>query len=248
MKIIKSSVLTLLFMMLSCSQNEALEITSETSSGTHFSSAYQYKETEVAAENVENPYDVAGFLNSELSAEYFNTSLRDSTQSAIIADVVALANSNVAFQELSQEVYFFTDYQTLNQVLSVSDCDLVLSQSIKLAILDIDLQIVLDDFIHYIMENCANEVSYGLLYHEIVAFERSIQNRPLIHESDRRVVLNTTSILRHQIKQKRKRPKKNTDRDWDYMITTLGATAVGAKIDIQNAIILSLLTEISITN
>ena len=248
MKIIKLSVLTLLFMMLSCSQNEALEISSETSSGTHFSSSYQYKETEVAAENVENPYDVAGFLNSELSAEYFNTPLRDSTQSAIIADVVALANSNVAFQELSQEVYFFSEIETLNQVLSVTDCDSVLSQSIQFAILDMDLQVSIEDFIHHIMEKCADDESYGSLYHEIVSYESSILNNFLINESDRRVVLVTTSLLRHQIKQKRKRPKKNTDRDWDYMITTMGATAVGTKINLQNAIILSLLTEISLAH
>ena len=248
MKIIKLSVLTLLFIMLSCSQNDALEITSETSSGTHFSSAYQYKETEVAAENVENPYDVAGFLNSELSAEYFNTPLRDSTQSAIIADVVDLANSNAAFQELSQEIYFFSEIETLNQVLSVTDCDSVLSQSIQFAILDMDLQVSIEDFIHHIMEKCADDESYGSLYHEIVSYESSILNNFLINESDRRVVLVTTSLLRHQIKQKRKRPKKNTDRDWDYMITTMGATAVGTKINLQNAIILSLLTEISLTN
>lgn len=248
MKIIKLSVLTLLFIMLSCSQTEELESAMVNPDGSSSSSAYQYRDTDVAAENLENPYDVAGFLNSELSLAYFNTPLRDTSQSAVITDVVALANSTTAFQQLSPEAYFFSDVSTLNHLLSVSDSDLVLTESIQFAILDMDLQVSIEDFIHHIMEKCADDESYGSLYHEIVSYESSILNNFLINESDRRVVLVTTSLLRHQIKQKRKRPKKNTDRDWDYMITTMGATAVGTKINLQNAIILSLLTEISLTN
>lgn len=248
MKITKLSLLVLSFILLSCSQSEEVEPTLATSIEPNAFSSYQYKETDVAAENSKNPHDVAGFLSSEISLEYYGTSLRDTSQSSIITDIVALANSNIAFNQLSPEAYFFTDIQTLNQVLSVSDTDSLLTSSIQFAILDSDLQIRFEDFIHNIMVNCLNEQSYSSLYDDIVSFESGVQNNFLINEGDRRVVLITTSLLRYQIKQKRKRPKKNTDRDWDYMITTLGATAVGAKIDIQNAIILSLITEISLEN
>lgn len=248
MKIIKLSVLTLLFMLLSCSENEELQITSSTKLSSTSLAAYQHKEIEVGPDNLENPYDVAGLLSSELSVAYYNIPLRDTCQFAIIADVVSLAHSNLRFHLLSPDAYLFTDNETLQQILSTTDAASMLTESIQFSLLDVDLQFTFENFIHYMMNQCENDVNYASLYAEIVTYENSIQHNVLITEADKAVVLTTTSLLRHSLKAKRKRPKKNTDRDWDYMITTLGATAVGAKNDLQNAIILSLLTEISLTN
>jgi hypothetical protein len=245
MKITKLCLLALVTFLLSCSQAQELDATS----GLLDSSSaplYQNKESDTVAENLRNPFDLAGSLTTQLHLDYYHITSRDSSTSAIISDVVDLAHSNAAFQQLSSTSYSFTAFQKLDWLLTPSDS--LLTESIRMAVSDVGLQSSLEDFIHHIMTNFANEDSYSSLYDEIIYYEDGIIDDTAISFSDKRVLLTITSVLRHKLKRTKKRPKKNTDRDWELMITTMGAAAGGAKDGLQNAIILSLLTELSQSN
>ena len=243
MKIIKLCLLAFLPILLSCTQSEELETKpSLIESWTH-SDAYQSRETDELPENLGNPYDLAGSIHTELSTNYFGTVSRDSSLVSVISDLVGLANTNVNFRNLSPVPYSFTNMQRLERLLVVSDSTLV--TSLRIAVSDANLQISFKDFINQIMTEFANDARYSSLYDEIVSYEDSIMENVSILPDDRKVVLTATSILRHKIKKLKKLPKKNTDPDWDLMITTMGAAAEGGKVHLQEAIVLSLLVEIN---
>ena len=204
------------------------------------------KSKEAEVENSENPFDFVGAINAQLYADYYHLTSRDSSLSSVIMDVVTLAHSNASFQGLSTSPYSFKSLEQLHYILS-SPSDSLLTESVQAAVSDPQLQGEFISFIEGILAG-ANERSSISLYDEITIFEDEVSNNPSIQSDDKRVLLATTSVLRFQLSKKKRRPKKNTDPDWDLMLTTMGATVIGAKDGVQDAIILSLISEISTSN
>lgn len=242
MKIIKLCLMALLPVLLSCSDSEELETKPNLIDSWTNSTTNQFKDATVLAGNFDNPYDLAGSIHTELFTDYCTSTAPDSSLTVVITDLVKLANANANFRNLSATSYSFTNTQRLERLLVVSDS--VLTTSLRIAVSDVSLQMSFENFIKKIMTECGNEASYLALHNEIVSYEDTIMDDISVSASDKKVVLTVTSVLRYKIKRLKKRPKKNTDSDWDLMITTMGAAAEGGKEDLQEAIILSLLAEI----
>lgn len=243
MKIIKLFLLAFLPIMLSCSQSGELETLPSVATMVSTNATYSAKYGDVDPSNLENPYDAVGAINNSIFLQSSSVTWRDSSIAAVIDGVQNFANNSIYFQQLSSYPYVFVDTERVNRLLVSNDS--LLSNSLKIAVGDIDLRISFEQFFNQIMSENANDVSYSLIYDEIASYEKSIINNVSASSSDKQALLSATSILRYKIKRLKKRPKKNTDPDWDLMITTMGATLEGGKEHLQEAIILSLISELA---
>lgn len=245
MKIIKFSILALLPLLLSCSSSE-IELDSSNSGNVSDNLSARFDDVDHSAYNSANPFDISGQLHSEFILSYEKLNLTEQSLPSIVSSTLALGMTNSRFNALSSSAYTFNELALLEQILTPNDSlvEITLDRVVK----NKKLEHSFLDLLYELKQEFSNEESYESLYKKIITYESEINLDSSLGNSDKTVVLTTTSVLRHQLRRIKKRPKKNTDPDWDLMITTMGATLEGSTRSVQDAIILSLLTEISLTN
>lgn len=243
MKISKTLIWAFIPLLVSCSQVELESIQPSQVSSEHISQAYRGTEEPVVNEN--NPYDIAGLINAELYDTYDQRYVVNHTLDSIISRLVTLGHSDTRFAALSATTYQFNHWTLLEEIIISNDS--VLQGAINGAISDSNLRFSFHNFIIDIAGDCVAEANDASIYNKILAYESDILDDVDISINDQEVVLTTTSILRQCVCRTRKRAKKNTDRDWDLMITTMGASVEGSMRSKQDAIILALITELSLS-
>ena len=65
-----------------------------------------------------------------------------------------------------------------------------------------------------------------------------------LDEADLKILLTTTSIVRYATHHRKKRPKKNTDPEWDLLIFDMAGACSGARTSTQEAVALSVISGI----
>lgn len=191
------------------------------------------------------PYGFVGNIHSNLYLSYDDLGLVSPSLPTLIDTIQYLGINNSDFTSLSAVPYQFDAFPLLDQVLTSGDFSL--KDAIEEAVIDTSLQVSFLHFINDLQDDFTTADNYFTVSERISVYESEILLDTSLSSSDQKVVLTTTAILQQTVERLRKRPKKNTDRDWDLMITTMGATVVGSKRSLQDAIILSLLTEISLS-
>jgi hypothetical protein len=99
-------------------------------------------------------------------------------------------------------------------------------------------------FITDLLIACEEEDDYQVLYDTIVAYEAGIYNNTLLSVEDKSTILITTSVTRHLVYARKKKPKKDKDPEWQYMVGNIFATLDGADDSIEDAIMKGLVTGI----
>lgn len=243
MKISKTLIWALLPSLFSCSQVDL-----EATGSSYVSHAFEnqlHRGSEAPVANELNPYDVAGSINTDLYNAYEQRHIMNYTLGSIIDTLVVLGNGDSRFSSLSPISYQFNQWSLLDELVVPNDS--ILRSVINDAVSDSNLRESFHDFIFEITANCIAEESQAAIYAKITAFEADVVGDTGASENDKEVVLTTTSILRQCVCRVRKRAKKNTDRDWDLMITTMRASVEGSTRSKQDAIILTLVTELSLS-
>lgn len=189
--------------------------------------------------NQANPYDYVGQLHYELYQDYY-ASQPDSLLSfeQVLYDVEGLANKNSNFTSIVGINYSFSNVIALEQLF---DCktlclDTVLTQSS----LSSTAQDKAKDFFTNFNVLFEKNLESAPVLEYIIQFENEIIASSTLSISDKSIILGATSIARYSTYESKRRPKKNTDPDWDSLITSLYGAFLGDENSVGDRIVASL--------
>lgn len=158
--------------------------------------------------------------------------------SAILDRVLVVSAQNETFVSLSTSSYSI-DSTTLSSLIGKISCCSV--EVIENSLATDEAALSLQSFISTLVPLCDEEDDYNIIYSFITSYENTVLGSKNIPASDKQVILITTSIIRYSTYERKKRPKKNTDPEWDLMIGNIIGSVDGASEGIEAAVLKSLL-------
>lgn len=211
---------------ISCSASDTDSVTDDTSNASRRLVDLEY---DMDARNIDNPYDDVGQVHNELLLTYYYAESQPFTLNGIITTLTGMANSNTSFYTLNKNGTYVFSTTAENRVLSImTEQDSCLTAVIDSSVVGQAARDSLEDFVHDFLNLCETEDDYEVIYDFVVDYEDAVIKNTLWTANDKRVVLITTSVARHSAYAKKKRPKKNKDPEWDYMVWNIIATIDGA--------------------
>jgi hypothetical protein len=193
--------------------------------------------------NDANPYDDVGWLYNELFDTYYTNENLGGTVSQIITKVQTIADGSKSFNSIksssyndvsSVRVHYLLDHETtcVTDVISASSMTTVGKSS-------------LTNFVNFFITFLSSENDCDVIYQEVVDYENEVLLNPSLTETDKRIILTTTSVARHSAYRATKKPKKNTDPDWTVLIGNIIASTEGAEYGSAEAATMALVTGIA---
>lgn len=191
-----------------------------------------------------NTNDYVGQVYSELLAEFYNSTALLFTLDSVSKRVTLLANANQNFISFSGSPYLFSSKNKVTYLLANGSTAETIGSSLETA----EAKQRLSTFISSLLNLYATEEEYAVLHSFIVSFEHEVLEAQDIVASDKKIILTTTSIIRYSFYQRKKKPKKNTDPEWDLMVWSILGSVAGATESTEDAIVLSLICGIVSTS
>lgn len=192
--------------------------------------------------NNDNPYDDAGWLHTELYEAYYETGNTGGTVSEVVTEVQKLADSNSSFNAIKNPDYNPVSAIEVQHLLDhPTTC---VADAIAASSMTVPAQLSLQNFVNSYLLFYANQDSADVLYEYVIEYESLVLKALLLTETDKRILLTTTSIARHSTYQARKKPKKNTDPDWTIFVGNITAAIEGAEDGSAEAVMKALVTGI----
>ena len=206
---------------------------SESDSLQSSSTAYR-KTTSDPPFNSFNTFDYAGQIHNEILSSYYDqTSLPTSIDSIIslVSQITKnhhyfINSSNLGLDSLSSVQVQFILSSPEDALKNFMDSS-TLSETPKNS---------LNDFILGLLVYIETDVSYDLIYAHIRDYESSVFTNEYYTSAEKERILSVTSIVRHSIYMKKKKPKKNTDPDWDWLTTSIVGASARVSGDLSYAI------------
>lgn len=183
--------------------------------------------------NSSNEFDLAGKIHNELLTLYYEQSPLPSTAAEIASSVESIATSNNAFALLRPPSYLPL---TTGQVTKMDGPHYGVSQIINDSGLSTPAKASLSDFVTTIEDYISANENYDTVYNYCVAYEATVTADPVLTAHDKEVILTTAAIARHSAHFRKKRPKKNTDPDWDWLTVNVIGSSEGAAYGTAEAI------------
>lgn len=196
---------------------------------------------DMAARNSANPYDDVGQVHNELMLTYYYAESQPLTFSGRVSVLTMIANSNSSFYHLNKNATYVLSTTHENRLLDIiSEQDSCLTPIIDSSVVGQAARDSLEDFVHDFLDLCETEDEYEVIYDFVVDYEDTVLKHTLWTADDKRVVLITTSVARHSAYARKKKPKKNKDPDWEYMVGNIIATISGAGEGEAEAVMMGL--------
>lgn len=237
--------LTIIPFFISCSDSSNLELLARTGTTTKAVSLNQHANRgfEDLPTNIANPYDIAGQLHNELYEAYYAADSLSTGVEGISSRISQIAKENSSFVSLAGPNYSFLSNNRIVCILATIDTctEAVMAASLMTA----QAQTSLSTFISSLLVLCESETDYGIIYQFVVAYEDSILTNSTLNARDMKIILTTTSIARHSVYERKKRPKKNTDPEWDLMVGNIVAGTDGSTESLEKAIMMSVIAGIA---
>lgn len=233
-----------LFLLYSCDETtdlKSMSLTPSNSISTYRTDEVVYFDLPI---NQANPYDYVGQLHYELYQDYYATQ-SDSLLSfeQVLFDVEDIANKNSNLTSLAGINYSFSNVMALEQLL---DCEILcLDTVLEQSSLSTLAQNKAKNFIENFNVLFENNLESAPVLEYIVQFENEIITSATLSVSDKSIILSATSIARYSTYESKRRPKKNTDPDWDSLITSLYGAFLGNENSVGDRIVASLICGIT---
>lgn len=188
--------------------------------------------------NSDNPYDAVGALHYELFSSYYETATAVTDLDTLIQQVETLAYANPSFLSLQGHSFQPVTATRIQSILTQPNhLDLTLSTSG----ISESAQDKLKDFVAVSLEYCDESYDFDTVYAAIVAYETAVLADTDLTMQEQEILLVTSSVIRHSIyTKKKKRPKRNTDPEWDMLVSTFRGAADGAVYDKGSSLLFSL--------
>lgn len=199
--------------------------------------------TIVYPENDSNPYDIAGQLHSELYAAYYSEDSLSSSVTGVADRITMLANENESFTDLAGIDYSFLSTDRITYILSTIDS--CTPEIIDASLVAPEAKNSFNTFVNSLLVLCERESNYAVIHDFVVTYENEISENSDFSLSDKEIILTTTSIARYAVYERKKRPKKNTDPEWDLLVANIAGGTEGSTESLEKAIVMSLITSIA---
>lgn len=229
-----TSLIVLLCIMAACSPDSTKE---ELSTSTQ---TFSRKNGSVEPNNPENANDHIGTVYQSLLDAYYNAPLYKPSLSQIIAQGETLALQNPGFLSLlNDEVYITPSQSEITPYLETQETEIanLLSSSYGTATQNLFTSIVGE-----LNALKISDATYSQVYTSLIYYEDQAMTNPDIGEEELSGFLTTTAILRNALYHDGKR--KRRDRDWEWMIGNIAATANSALESKPQAIMMSFATDV----
>jgi hypothetical protein len=189
-----------------------------------------------------NQYDNAGRIYDEIFDAYYDGTSRSTDVQSVIAEVESIANANISFESINTLGYETLSTERVEYLASrtVSDIGGVIGASD----LSATAKTSFSNFLLSFVVLYASDIDAVKMYDAIVKYESTVITSNLFTENDKRVILTTTSIVRHTSYRAKKKPKKNIDPDWIISVGHAFGTEEGAEENEAKAIVAALVTGI----
>jgi len=223
-----------IFLLFSCSETSEFEAAN--TSSLDLSSSHRFSDSieQKLPFNPANSYDYVGQLHHELYLDYYKQKNDSLTLSEVITKVETLANQSATFLSYFENPYQFYDVAAVTNLLA---CDtLCIDTVIANSALSVVAQNKMKTFLTEFTIQFENNSESDPIMDYIFLYETQIINANDLLELDKAILLSTTSIARYSAYESKRRPKKNTDPDWDSLITNLLGNIVGAPYGIDNGL------------
>lgn len=229
----KNYFLILLFALLfvSCETTES-ELTS--SEINHFSKKTQ----ELLPLNPANSFDFVGQVHFDISNSYFTDSNLPKTIDSIVNQVNLKASIHPFFDD-----FLSSDYNLVSQnriAYLVSDPYTAFDTIVDDLLLNTTAKNDFRLFVETVLSKVDHDEDYIDIHNYVVLYESTIQDSGQLSASEKEYLLTVTSIIRHSVYAKKKRPKKNTDLDWYWLGAKFTGAVEGAQYGKSHAILAAL--------
>ncbi len=227
--------LSILAFMASCTAEE---------NGAEHQPAFRnlYSKTDQHPSNPSNPYDSTGAVYLELLHLYYERETNAENLDALLSAIESTALDYPGF------IPFYSDY-TSPDLLTISsiinDPERTMENLVANSGLSLKARLSWYDFTDTILSYMEENLDYSILHQYITAYETEWGLDFTYTATDKQLLLVSSSIIRHSVYAKNKKPKKNTDPEWDLMIGNFTAAMEGAKHSKGTAIIYALVTGIA---
>ncbi len=194
--------------------------------------------------NSANAYDMAGQVHSDIFNSYYDLPALPSSLDSIISLIDVEMSHHDYFDALTNFDYhrFSTAYYDSIIKQPASSLDNAMAASL----LTTSAQDTLQTFLNALFLKLDLDENYEAIYDFIIDFESIVINTIAYSSAEKEFLLTITSITRHSIynKDKKPKPKPNTDPDWDWLITCIVGSVDGAVYSVPESIATSLKTGI----
>ena len=166
--------------------------------------------------NESNPYDYCGQLFSEMLYSYYERPRSVVDLDTVISVIEQIAHRNTAFRTIEPVYYTAPVAGRVAYLLANKEtCQTAVFQD---AGLSSHASLCLDTFITDYRSLCSLEDKYSVIYNFVKDYERAVLADLSLADFEKKVILVSSSIARYSAAAKKKRPKKNTDPAWDFLI------------------------------
>ncbi len=191
--------------------------------------------------NPDNPYDNYGQLYLRLEDAFLNRGNLPNTYQDLVEMLHSLVCTDTTDVLLSSTVSHYLNRMQLDTLQSqFPDYTDYIERASYHTVKEKYYMRELMKNLSYLYET---EASYSAHYAVITTIESKVTTDVLMTSSERENLYVLTSILRHSIFAKKKRPKKNTDPEWDLLIVNFMGSAAGLRYSSFSAITGALLLE-----
>lgn len=189
-----------------------------------------------------NLYDNAGQIYDAIFDAYYDGTSRSTNVQSVITEVESIANANSSFAAINISGYQPLTAERVQYIAgrNVSDVAGIIGASN----LSPTAKTSFSNFLLSFIALYASENDAVKMYNSTVKYEGSVIASDLFTENDKRVILTTTSIVRHTSYRAKKKPKKNTDPDWIISVGHVFGAEEGAEEKMAKAIVEGLVTGI----
>ncbi|RAR46463.1 hypothetical protein [Flavobacterium lacus] len=225
----------LLFLFAACTPEEK-DIVEEPVLNSHVSRA------NVSPSNPFNPYDEVGAVYGDLMAIYYDKDSVVTELDSLLHSVETIAFSLPAFSTVSS-TYVSPTVSAIDSILAAPNDRLaacIMDSSLSLA-----AQLRLTAFANTALVYALDSSEYHVFYDHATAFELEVQSDFGYTAFDKQVLLTSSAIFRYTVYAKKKKPKKNTDPEWDLMVGNFTGAIEGAKVGKGTAVVFALVTGIA---
>lgn len=193
--------------------------------------------------NPNNAYDYCGQLFSELHEAYYATSRDSVGLDTLLLEVERVASGVIAYTAIKPLDYQSPLPERIHYFVAAKDT--CLSSVLKGTGISALAASGFSEFLEEYLILCDSTADYAVIYSYVQHYEASVIGDSRFNAFDKKVLLITTSIARYTAAAKKKRPKKNTDPAWDFLICGIYGSIEGAASSPAEAISLAVAAAIA---
>ena len=194
----------------------------------------------LSPENSANAYDIAGKLHNDILEIYLTGNYQYATITEVNQQIESIVAANTNLVALNLDGNSAVNLEEINEIITNPQSKLegAIANSSMTSIAKLSLS----NFMNTIT-TLENE-GYEFLYQTIVSYESSVLTDPQFTSEDKRIILTTSSVVRHSLYFE----KERKDKEWDSSVGNRAGGISGALENSSTAVTRSLVTGILINN